>query len=121
MSQMRTHLIPAMLLALLFTYPGHAQETRSAIFGRVTDPQNSAIPAATVVVTNTDTNTSATLTTNETGYFEANLLIAGNYRVSAEKTGFRKLIRSGIDIPISARVEINLSLPLGAVTDSVSV
>jgi hypothetical protein len=110
-----------MLLALFSNYPGYAQETRSTIFGRVSDPQNSAIPAATLVITNTDTNTSATLTTNETGYFEANLLIAGNYRISAEKTGFRKLIRSGIALPISARVEIDLSLQLGAVSDSISV
>ena len=117
---MRLRVISA-LLPLCTVYLAYAQETRSAIFGRVSDPQNSAIPAATVVVTNIDTGTSMTLTTNETGYFEANLLISGNYRISAEKTGFRKLIRSGIDIPISARVEINLSLPLGAVTDSVSV
>ena len=83
-----------------------AQETRSTIFGRVTDPHNSAVAGATVVVTNADTNTSMTLTTNETGYYEANLLISGNYRMAVEKPGFRKLIRSGIGLPISARVEI---------------
>ena len=37
------------------------------------------------------------------------------------RPGFRKLIRSGIVLPISARVEINLTLQLGEVTDSVSV
>ena len=98
-----------------------AQETRSAIFGRVSDQQNATIPAATVVVTNADTNTTMTLSTNETGYYEANLLIAGNYRITVEKPGFRKLIRSGIVLPISARVELNVTLQLGDVTDSVSV
>src|SRR5450755_4571173 len=92
----------ACLVAALFSAV-YAQETRSTVFGRVTDPQNSAVAAATVVVTNADTNTSMTLTTNETGYYEANLLISGNYRITAEKPGFRKLIRSGMALPISAR------------------
>src|SRR5436190_7633072 len=118
---MRVRVMPALLLALLTTSFGYAQETRGSIFGRVSDPQNSAIPAATVVVTNTDTNTSTTLTTNETGYYEANLLISGNYRVTVEKTGFRKLIRSGIVLPITTRIEINTILQLGEVADSISV
>ena len=109
------------ILALLLTAAATAQETRSAIFGRVSDPQNAAIAAATVIVTDTDTNTATTLTTNETGYYEANLLIAANYRLTFEKPGFRRLIRSGIVLSISARVEINATLPLGEVTDSVAV
>src|ERR1041385_5748473 len=118
---MRTRLMPAMLLAWFFMVPAFAQETRSAMFGRVTDPQNSVIPGAMVVVTNPDTNTAMTLFTNETGYYEANLLIAGNYRVSVEKPGFRKVVRSGIVLPISARVEINFVLQVGEVSETVSV
>src|SRR2546426_860337 len=118
---MRTRLMPAIMLALYFLPPAYAQETRGSIFGRVGDPQNSAIPGATVVVTNTDTNIATTLSTNETGYYEANLLIAGNYRLTVEKPGFRKLIRGGVVLPISARVEIALMLQLGEVSDSISV
>src|ERR1035437_3605915 len=121
---MTSRIMQAALLACLVAavVPAvYAQETRSTIFGRVTDPQNAAVVGATVVVTNGDTNTAMTLTTNETGYYEAILLISGNYRITAEKPGFRKLIRSGITLPISARVEINATLSVGEVTDSVSV
>jgi len=88
----------------------NAQETRSTIFGRVADPQNAAVAGATVVVTNADTNVSLTFTTNETGYYEANLLISGNYRMAVAKPGFRKVVRSGIALPISARMEIGFTL-----------
>ena len=118
-SSIRTALFACLVAALVSAVS--AQETRSTIFGRVTDPQNAAVAGATVVVTNADTNTSMTLSTNETGYYEANLLISGNYRMTAEKPGFRKIIRSGIALPISARVEITFTLSLGDVTDSVSV
>src|SRR5438309_8928406 len=113
---MRLRGMPALLLAVSSISLGYAQETRGAIFGRVSDQLNAAIPAATVIVTNTETNTATTLTTNETGYYEANLLISGNYRLTVEKPGFRKLIRSGIVLPISSRVEIDTTLQLGEVT-----
>ena len=57
-----------------------AQDTRGMIFGRVVDSQNAPVANATVVVSNLDTNILATLRTNDTGYYEANLLLAGNYR-----------------------------------------
>ena len=118
---MRTRLIPATLLAALLVFPAMAQETRSAIFGRVSDAQRSVIPQATVEVTNTDTNVSIKLATNETGYFEANLLVAGRYRITVEKPGFRKLVRSGIALRMGTRVEVNLALDVGDLSQTVEV
>ena len=96
---MRALLISATSLAFLAVSALLAQETRSVIFGRVTDPQNSAVTGATVVVTNTDTNSVTTLTTNDTGHYEANLLLPGNYRVAAEMPGFKRSIHSRITLP----------------------
>ena len=78
------------------------------------DPQNSAVAGATVVVTNTDTNAAMTLTTNDTGYYEANLLLPGNYRVLAEMPGFKKSIRSGIVLRSARESEIDLHARLSA-------
>ncbi len=91
------------------------------IFGRVADPQGSTVAGAKVVVTNVDTNTSMTLSTNETGYYEANLLLPGNYQVTAEATGFRVSIRKGIVLPVASRIEINMNLELGSVAEAVTV
>lgn len=91
------------------------------IFGRVLDPQSSAVARATIVVTNTNTNTAVTLTTNETGYYEANLLLPGNYRVTAESAGFKKYIRDGLSLAISTRMEIVVNLEMGQLTDAVTV
>ncbi|MFB3828736.1 MAG: carboxypeptidase regulatory-like domain-containing protein [Bryobacteraceae bacterium] len=98
-----------------------AQETRSAIYGRVVDPSSSPVMGASVTVTNVETGVSAVLSTNETGYFEANLLLPGEYRLSAEAAGFKKSLRSGITLPAGTRLEIGFTLELGAVTESVSV
>jgi hypothetical protein len=98
-----------------------AQETRSMLFGRVLDPTSSAVAGASVVVRNADTGVALTFTTNDTGYYEANLLLPGLYEISAEREGFKRLLRRGVQLPVSSRIEINLPLEIGGVTESVSV
>lgn len=107
--------------ALLIVPALPAQDTRSMIFGRVLDPQAVEVAGARVVVANVDTGTSIATATNHTGYYEANLLLPGNYKVTAEFRGFKTTVRSGITLPAGARAEIDLTLELGAVTESVSV
>ncbi len=98
-----------------------AQETRGTIQGRVLDPSGAAMPRASVVVENVDMNTATRLTSNETGYYEATLLLPGNYRVSVEAAGFKKTMRGGVVLPLSGSVEINLALEVGGVNETVSV
>jgi hypothetical protein len=121
MQKLTVRALVTILAGIACLSPANAQETRSTIFGRVTDPQGSAVVGATVVVTNTDTNVTTTRKTNESGYYEAELLLPGNYSISAESPGFKKSLQSGVVLPLSTRVEINLSLQLGAATDTVQV
>lgn len=98
-----------------------AQESRGAITGRVTDPQGAVVPNAQVIVTNTQTNESRRSVTNETGYYEVNFLEPSTYTVSVEAPGFKRLVRSGITVSVGTRLEINLSLEIGAVAETVQV
>ena len=61
-----------------------AQDTRGNISGTVTDAQNATISGAAVTVTNTGTGTRTKLLTNGSGYYEAPLLLAGEYSVTVE-------------------------------------
>ncbi len=96
-------------------------ETRGGITGRVMDPQGAVVPGATVVVTNVDTNLAQRTTTNETGYFEVNLLLAGKYTVSAEAAGFKKTVRSGLELAVAGRLDIQLQLQIGQIAETVEV
>src|SRR5438093_376744 len=109
------------LISNLLSWTLSAQETRSMIYGRITDPQGSAVSSVAVTVTNTDTNTAAHLKTNDTGYYEANLLLPGNYQVQVDSPGFRRSVRGGIVLSVSTRLEINVEMQLGALTETVSV
>ena len=109
------------VLALCASMPAAAQEARGAITGRVTDPSGGVIPAASVTVTNTATNESRRLTTNETGYYEANFLEPSTYNVTVEAGGFKRVVRSGITVNVSTRLEINITMEVGAVAETIEV
>ena len=99
MQQLTVRALVTILAGIACLSPAGAQETRSTILGRVTDPQGSAVVGATVVVINTDTNVTTTRKTNESGYYEAELLLPGNYSISAEAPGFKKSLQSGVVLP----------------------
>ncbi len=110
-----------LVIALAAAAAVAAQETRSMMFGRVLDPQSSAVANASVIVTNTETNTVFALRSNETGYYEANLLLPGLYQIAVEAPGFKKTVRGRIQLQVSTRLEINLTLELGTLAETVSV
>ena len=118
---MKQRIMQTALLAGMMATALNAQETRSAIFGKVLDPQGASIIGARVVVLNTDTNIPTTLTTNETGYYEANLLLPGNYRLTSEMPGFKKSVRAGIVLMLGKRTEIDVQLQIGDAAETVSV
>lgn len=110
-----------LLVAAGFALSLAAQETRSTILGYVRDPQGAVIPQATVIVTNTETNVSVTLKTNDAGYYEAPLLMPGSYTVTFEAAGFKRLVRSGITLQVTDRREVSVTLEVGGVSESVTV
>ena len=83
----------AFALVFVFAASVFAQETRGTISGHVLDEQGGAMPGVTVTITNVDTNVSATLSTNSTGYYQARLrltaLLFGRYRLPPDRVESR--------------------------------
>jgi hypothetical protein len=107
-------------LCLLFSVLS-AQETRSTINGRIYDPHSATVGGAKVMVTHTDTNTAVKLTSNETGYYEAPLLMPGNYRISAEAPGFKNVVRDAVTLQVGQQLAIDIKLEVGGVSETVQV
>ena len=91
------------------------------ISGTVTDPQGAHIVGATVVVTNTGTNVSTQLTTNDEGFYTAPLLLAGQYQVTVEAPGFKKTVRSNLVLTMRDQLRIDLQMEVGGVNESITI
>lgn len=98
-----------------------AQEFRGSISGQITDTSGATIPGAQVVVTHTSTNTAATTTSDEAGNYKVLYLSPGQYVVSVEHPGFRKLVRQGLEVRVGDQIALDLKLEVGAVQDTISV
>jgi hypothetical protein len=101
--------------------PGLAQEFRGQISGRVVDESGGVLPGVTVTATNIATNTPSSTTTNELGNFTIPYLAPGQYTLTAELEGFKKLERTGVEVRVGDRLSIELSMSLGALAETVSV
>jgi hypothetical protein len=99
-----------------------AQDISGTIEGTILDPSGSAVPNAKVSLTNTDRNQVVrTLTTNTSGVYSAPLLPIGNYSIKVEVAGFKNDIRTGIVLNVNDDLKINVTMEVGAVTESVEV
>ena len=80
------------VLCLLLTGGSlRAQSGTTSISGRVTDPQGSVVPGATVTTTNRATAASRTVITNESGLYQVSALTPGVYDLTIELSGFKTL------------------------------
>ncbi len=91
------------------------------ITGTVTDASGAAVPNATVVVTDTDTGVSRTLTTNSDGLYSANFLQPGHYEVVAGGGSFGKVDRKNLVLTVGQILTIDATLSAGAVSTEVQV
>lgn len=95
--------------------------TTGRFSGTVTDSSQSALPGATVTITNEATNISRTVTTDSNGFYVMTNLPVGSYRVSAEQKGFGKDSKAGYRLDADGRVTVDFVLKPGGVTETVEV
>src|SRR5947208_2956148 len=97
------------------------QEPYGTILGTVTDSSGAVIPDAEVQITNTATNVSTQVVTNPAGNYRVPYLTPGHYAVTVERAGFKKYVRSGLELRVAATLEVNPSLELGEATQQIEV
>ena len=97
------------------------QETRATLLGRVMDPSEAVIPGVRVQATHQATGVPVSTRTNQEGLYQLPFLLPGIYTVTAEAAGFKTLVREGIELRINDRVELNLTMEVGAVGQRVEV
>src|ERR1043165_7927243 len=91
------------------------------ITGTVRDTSGAVLPGVDVTAVQTDTGFRRSAVTESTGLFVLSNLPIGPYRLEAMLSGFRAFQQTGIVLQVNANPEINITLSLGEVTETVSV
>jgi len=86
-----------------------AQDTAN-IMGTVMDPTTAVIPNVRVIVENPSKGLRRELLSNTAGEYAAARIPIGDYVISAEATGFLKLVRSGITLQVGQTLRVDMQL-----------
>jgi hypothetical protein len=97
------------------------QTNLATLTGIVTDPTGAVVPNVTVSATQVEAGTTVTAVTSEAGLYTIPQLRVGEYSVTVEQTGFKKFTRSGIILAASQSLRLDITLELGATTESVTI
>lgn len=98
-----------------------AQDFRGSIAGRVTESNGAAVANAQITVTNVATNTSVNATTDGSGDYKVLYLTPGSYTISVEAKGFKRSVRQNVEVRIGDKLDLDVALEVGAVTESINV
>lgn len=98
-----------------------AQVDQGAITGVVQDSSGAAIANAHVTLTNTDTGLAFQGQTNGSGVYVFSPVKIGNYTVTANAPGFQTTLQQNVHLDMQQRLNLNLTLQPGAVSESVTV
>jgi hypothetical protein len=107
--------------AAVFTVSSLAQEVTGSITGLVSDNSGAVISGAAVTATNVDTGAQVSTATDATGTYLFPLLRAGRYRIIVENPGFQRMQLDDIQVNTSERLRLDLTMKVGAVTETVTV
>lgn len=100
----------------------YAQTTGSAtIVGTVSDNTGAVIPGVKISVVSPTMGFNFTAETNAEGYYLVPYLRPGAYNMTVESKGFKKYLRSGIELRTNEQPRIDVVLEVGNVADSVEV
>lgn len=110
-----------LLVLFLFSCVAMAQSPEATVTGRVVDSSNATIVGAKVEIVNSDTGMMYSVETNSEGIYTIPSLQPGTYRMEVSKPGFKALLKPDIVLHVQDVVAINFSLPLGSVSETITV
>ena len=109
------------LTALMLSSIAFGQATTGSLVGAVTDSSGASVINAKVTLLETRTGIKQATASNQSGNYSFPSIQPGNYRVEVELQGFRKEIKTGIDVLVNSTIRADLQLVPGAMTEVVNV
>src|SRR6266481_9088195 len=98
-----------------------AQTPTAVVNGQVRDTLGAAIPNASVEVINDATNVRYSTETNDEGIYSMPSLPAGTYHIRVSKQGFKTIVHPDIVLNVQDAKAIGFTLPVGPISDTVTV
>ena len=117
-------MLPGVVLACLagvIPLTAQTQITTSVVQGTVMDATGAVLPGVDVTIVSAETNLALSRTTDEAGRFVFLQLPPGRYTATFRLSGFGSIIQENMDLTVGQALQLSLRLPVGNVTETVTV
>src|SRR4026208_704535 len=121
MQRIVVSLVVAVVFSLVSIAPLFGRGSLSEMTGPATARSGAVLPGVTVTLTEETTGLVRTVVTNDAGRWVLPALQPGRYTIKAELSGFQTQNRAGVVVNVGQAITINLALPVGGLTDQVTV
>jgi Carboxypeptidase regulatory-like domain len=98
-----------------------ADNLYASIRGRVLDQAGAVVPDAKITATNVATGIAYKDVTDKEGNYNFLQVAIGDYKVSAEKQGFRTFVATGIHVDLNQVYQLEVHLEVGTISQEVMV
>lgn len=116
------HMLILTLGVLVFSVcDATAQVVTGTIVGTVKDQSGAIVPGAKITIVNVGTESIRNVVADSSGDYTAPSLPIGEYRLTAEREGFKKTVVSGISLEVNQTPRIDIVLAIGNRAESVQV
>jgi len=113
--------VRVLCLIILATLPLHGQSPTATVNGQVRDTSGAVVLGADVQMINDGTNVRYSAKTNTDGIYSITNLPPGSYHIQVTKVGFKTIVKPDITLNVLDARAINFDLPIGAVSETVTV
>jgi hypothetical protein len=109
-----------LLMTLICVNAAAQTSVHGTLTGRITDPSNAAIPAATLTLVNVETNAAVNVTSETDGTYVFARIAPGRYRLKVDAPGFAAAARE-FTIAVNEAATADIRLGVGGVAETLRV
>lgn len=110
-----------LVIFMVSAHTAWAQTITGVITGTVVDSSGAAVPNVKIVATNVGTNLTYPTESNDAGIYNFPFLPIGNYTVSAEASGFKKVELGPFKLEVGQTARVDVKMQVGNVAETVQV
>jgi hypothetical protein len=111
----------AAIIGLIVLGNGLVFAQSAAIVGTVKDTSGAVLTGAAVTVKHIETGLTRAMQADASGRYNVQSIPVGEYEVTAEKMGFRREVRNGINLAVAQQAVVDLTLQVGSLDQQVTV